>query len=125
MRPGPRPTNTASSARASDIGNGFAVTEMVEKPRAGHAPSNYYINGRYILQPEIFEMLGTQERGAGNEIQLTDAHAAAVAGPGFFASPFEGRMFDCGSKDGFIQANVAFALARDDMRDLVSDRSRQ
>jgi UTP--glucose-1-phosphate uridylyltransferase len=101
------------------IGSGFAVTEMVEKPAPGTAPSNYFINGRYVLQPEIFEILDTQERGAGDEIQLTDAMLRLSQDQAFFAQPFEGRMFDCGSKDGFIQANVAFALARDDMRDLV------
>ena len=92
---------------------------MVEKPEPAAAPSNYYINGRYVLQPEIFEILATQARGAGGEIQLTDAMVGLSQDQDFFAHPFEGRMFDCGSKDGFIQANVAFALARDDMRDLV------
>ena len=92
---------------------------MVEKPAPSVAPSNYYINGRYILQPEVFELLGTQERGAGNEIQLTDAMLRLSQDQDFYAHPFEGRMFDCGSKEGFIQANVAFALARDDIRDLV------
>jgi UTP--glucose-1-phosphate uridylyltransferase len=101
------------------IGSGFAVTEMVEKPAPGTAPSNYFINGRYVLQPEIFAILDKQERGAGDEIQLTDAMLRLSQDQAFFAHPFEGRMFDCGSKDGFIQANVAFALARDDMRDLV------
>ena len=105
--------------KGRSIGSGFAVTEMVEKPAPGTAPSNYFINGRYVLQPEIFEILGTQERGAGDEIQLTDAMLRLSQDQAFFAHPFEGRMFDCGSKDGFIQANVAFALARDDMRDLV------
>ena len=101
------------------IGSGFAVTEMVEKPAPGTAPSNYFINGRYVLQPEIFAILDTQERGAGDEIQLTDAMLRLSQDQAFFAHPFEGRMFDCGSKEGFIQANVAFALARDDIRDLV------
>jgi UTP--glucose-1-phosphate uridylyltransferase len=105
--------------KGSDIGKGFAVTDMVEKPHPSVAPSNYYINGRYILQPEVFDLLGTQERGAGNEIQLTDAMLRLSQEQSFYASPFEGRMFDCGSKEGFIQANVAFALARNDMRDLV------
>jgi UTP--glucose-1-phosphate uridylyltransferase len=100
-------------------GSGFAITEMVEKPAPEKAPSNFYINGRYVLQPEIFDILSTQQRGAGNEIQLTDAMLRLSANQDFFASPFEGRMFDCGSKDGFIQANVAFALARADIRDMV------
>ena len=92
---------------------------MVEKPAPSTAPSNYFINGRYVLQPEIFAILDTQERGAGDEIQLTDAMLRLSQDQEFFAAPFEGRMFDCGSKEGFIQANVAFALARDDIRDLV------
>jgi UTP--glucose-1-phosphate uridylyltransferase len=101
------------------VGRGFAVTDMVEKPAPEAAPSNFYINGRYVLQPEIFGILATQRRGAGNEIQLTDAMLRLSGSQEFFASPFHGRMFDCGSKDGFIQANVAFALARDDIRDMV------
>jgi UTP--glucose-1-phosphate uridylyltransferase len=105
--------------KGPDMGSGFVITEMVEKPAPETAPSNHYINGRYVLQPEIFEILGTQARGAGNEIQLTDAMVRLSQSQKFYASPFEGRMFDCGSKDGFIQANVAFALAREDIRDLV------
>lgn len=101
------------------VHGGFNITEMVEKPAPSAAPSNYYINGRYILQPEVFDILGTQERGAGNEIQLTDAMKRLAEVQSFHAQPFNGRMFDCGSKEGFIQANVAFALARDDMRDMV------
>ncbi|PWJ82381.1 UDP-glucose pyrophosphorylase [Pseudaminobacter salicylatoxidans] len=105
--------------KGAKAGSGFAITEMVEKPAPEAAPSNYYINGRYVLQPDIFDILGTQKRGAGNEIQLTDAMVRLSASQQFFASPFDGRMFDCGSKDGFIAANVAFALAREDMRDMV------
>lgn len=105
--------------KGENVGTGFAITEMVEKPKPAAAPSNFYINGRYVLQPEIFGLLGTQDRGAGDEIQLTDAMLRLSRDQDFFASPFEGRMFDCGSKDGFIQANVAFALARDDIRDMV------
>ena len=102
--------------RGADIGGGFEVTAMVEKPAPANAPSNFYINGRYILQPEIFALLGNQQRGAGNEIQLTDAMVRLSQDQPFFAQPFKGRMFDCGSKEGFIQANIAFALARDDMK---------
>jgi len=107
--------------KGKDVGTGFAVTEMVEKPAPAVAPSNYYINGRYILQPEVFDLLGTQERGTGNEIQLTDSMKRLAETQAFHAAPFNGRMFDCGSKEGFIQANVAFALARNDIRDLVFD----
>lgn len=93
------------------------ITGMVEKPARGTAPSNLHITGRYILQPEIFRLLETQERGAGGEIQLTDAmiklHAAE---PGsFHAVRFDGDIYDCGSKIGFLTANVAYALARDDI----------
>ena len=105
--------------KGRSIDQGFAITEMVEKPQPAAAPSNFYINGRYVLQPEIFEILGTQDRGAGGEIQLTDAMLRLSRIQEFYASPFAGRMFDCGSKDGFIQANVAFALARADIRDTV------
>ncbi|MFN7102225.1 MAG: UTP--glucose-1-phosphate uridylyltransferase GalU [Pseudorhizobium sp.] len=98
------------------VGEGFKVTEMVEKPAKGTAPSNFYINGRYILQPEIFGILETQERGAGNEIQLTDGMLALAKSQEFAAYHFKGETFDCGAKDGFILANLAFALQRDDIR---------
>jgi len=98
-----------------NVPHGFEVTGMVEKPKPAEAPSNYYLNGRYILQPEIFELLARQERGAGNEIQLTDSmHKLAQVQP-FHAHPYQGRTFDCGSKRGFIEANVAFAMLRQDM----------
>jgi len=106
-------------------GTGFQITAMVEKPAPAVAPSNYYINGRYILQPEIFDILADQERGAGNEIQLTDAMVRLACSQTFHAQLFQGRMFDCGSKEGFIQANVAFALARGDIRDSVIDPIRE
>lgn len=98
---------------------GFKITEMVEKPAKGTAPSNFFINGRYILQPEIFEILETQERGAGNEIQLTDGMLALAKSQEFSAYHFKGETFDCGAKDGFILANLAFALKRDDIRPLI------
>lgn len=101
------------------VGSGFAITEMVEKPAPAVAPSNYYINGRYILQPEVFGILGTQAKGAGNEIQLTDAMLRLSQEQNFYARLYDGKTFDCGAKEGFIQANVAFALARDDIRNLV------
>ncbi|TRC95775.1 UTP--glucose-1-phosphate uridylyltransferase GalU [Mesorhizobium sp. WSM4303] len=102
--------------RGTEAGSGFEVTAMVEKPAPANAPSNYYINGRYILQPEIFSLLGNQQRGAGNEIQLTDAMVRLSKSQSFYAQPFNGRMFDCGSKEGFIEATIAFALARNDMK---------
>ncbi|AKH99097.1 UTP--glucose-1-phosphate uridylyltransferase [Hoeflea sp. IMCC20628] len=105
--------------KGEDLEGGFRITEMVEKPAAGTAPSNYFINGRYILQPEIFEILSKQERGAGNEIQVTDAMLRLAAEQPFSAYRFGGQTYDCGSKEGFILANVAFALGRDDIRPLV------
>jgi UTP--glucose-1-phosphate uridylyltransferase len=93
------------------------ITQMIEKPVRGTAPSNLHISGRYILQPEIFRLLGAQERGAGGEIQLTDAmiKLSKAANQPFFAVRFEGRIYDCGSKIGFLTANVAYALARSDL----------
>lgn len=109
-----------------DIGeDGFKITEMVEKPAPGTAPSNLFINGRYILQPEIFTILETQERGAGNEIQITDAMLRLAESQAFSAYHFRGDTFDCGSKQGFIKANVSFALSRDDIRDGVEDDLRR
>lgn len=103
------------------IGNGFKITGMVEKPKPEDAPSNFSISGRYILQPEIFDILATQERGAGNEIQLTDGMLKLADKQDFAAFPFKGRTFDCGSKEGFVEANVAFALWRPDIREKVID----
>jgi UTP--glucose-1-phosphate uridylyltransferase len=87
----------------------------VEKPPRGSSPSNLIITGRYILQPEIFEMLESQDRGAGGEIQLTDAMIRLSQRQPFHGLEFDGRTFDCGSKLGFLSANVAYALERDDL----------
>nr|WP_316655733.1 UTP--glucose-1-phosphate uridylyltransferase GalU [uncultured Gellertiella sp.] len=103
------------------IGEGFRITGMVEKPAPGSAPSNLYINGRYILQPEIFDILETQERGAGNEIQLTDAMLKLSKQQVFAGYPYRGKTYDTGGKDGFILANVAFALARPDIRASIEE----
>ena len=94
-----------------------AITKMVEKPPRGTAPSNLHITGRYILQPEIFGLLGAQERGTGGEIQLTDAMIKLAAAPkqSFHAVRFDGDIYDCGSKIGWLTANVAYALARADL----------
>jgi UTP--glucose-1-phosphate uridylyltransferase len=106
--------------KGSAVGEeGFKITEMVEKPTKGTAPSNFYINGRYILQPEIFDILENQERGAGNEIQLTDGMLTLAKAQEFAAYHFKGETFDCGAKDGFILANLAFALDREDIRPLI------
>jgi UTP--glucose-1-phosphate uridylyltransferase len=106
--------------KGADAHSGFEITGMVEKPKAGTAPSNLYINGRYILQPEIFSVLEGQERGAGNEIQLTDAMLKLEQRQPFYGYHYRGRTFDCGSPEGFIEANVAFALWRPDMYETMS-----
>jgi UTP--glucose-1-phosphate uridylyltransferase len=93
----------------------FAVTQMVEKPPRETAPSSLIITGRYILQPEIFDVLASQSRGAGGEIQLTDAMIALNKTQAFYGLRFEGESFDCGSKIGFLAANVAYALERPDI----------
>ena len=96
-------------------GKAFAITKMVEKPKPAEAPSNLTITGRYILQPEIFGILEKQAAGAGGEIQLTDAMVALARTQPFYGLKFEGRSFDCGSKTGFLAANVAYALERPDI----------
>jgi UTP--glucose-1-phosphate uridylyltransferase len=96
-------------------GKAFAITQMIEKPKAAEAPSNLTITGRYILQPEIFGILGKQAAGTGGEIQLTDAMVALSRTQPFYGLKFEGRSFDCGSKIGFLAANVAYGLARPDI----------
>ena len=106
--------------RGADVQSGFRITGMVEKPRPGTAPSNLYINGRYILQPDIFGVLERQERGAGNEIQLTDAMLKLGKEQDFFGYHYRGRTFDCGSPEGFVEANVAFALWRPDLGEAMS-----
>jgi UTP--glucose-1-phosphate uridylyltransferase len=97
----------------------FSITRMVEKPKREQAPSNLIITGRYVLQPEIFDLLGAQKRGTGGEIQLTDAMIELAAGQDFYGLKFEGSSFDCGSKVGFLSANVAYALARADLAPAV------
>ncbi len=97
----------------------FPVTQMVEKPAREKAPSNLIITGRYILQPEIFGILAAEKRGAGGEIQLTDAMIELAKTQSFYGLEFEGRSFDCGSKVGFLSANIAYALARPDLAPAV------
>jgi UTP--glucose-1-phosphate uridylyltransferase len=91
------------------------VKALVEKPTPGTAPSNLMIPGRYILQPEVMRVLEGQARGAGDEIQLTDAMAQMIGMQPFHALRFDGRRFDCGDKAGFITANIALALDREDL----------
>lgn len=108
-----------------ELDGGFEITGMVEKPPRGSEPSNLFINGRYILQPEIFDILETQERGAGNEIQITDAMLKLANEQNFSGYRFEGNTYDCGTKQGFILANVAYAMEREDIRDTVLDGIRK
>jgi UTP--glucose-1-phosphate uridylyltransferase len=106
---------------ASQNGSIVQVKGMVEKPAAGTAPSNLAVIGRYILTPDVLHNLSSVQRGAGGEIQLTDAIAHEITqGRDVFGFRFDGQRFDCGSKAGFLQATVAFALARDDLRDELS-----
>jgi UTP--glucose-1-phosphate uridylyltransferase len=98
-------------------GRTLPITQMVEKPKREDAPSNLSITGRYILQPEIFRILDDHQTGAGGEIQLTDAMIRLAKEQPFHALKFEGRSFDCGSKLGFLSANVAYALQRKDIAD--------
>jgi UTP--glucose-1-phosphate uridylyltransferase len=103
-----------------DDGKLVTVRGVVEKPDPAVAPSNLSIIGRYILQPEVFDHLARIGRGAGNEIQLTDALAKLIAGDKpFHGLRFAGKRFDCGDKIGFLEANIAFALARPEMEEAV------
>jgi len=107
----------APGARISD--KLTEVTGLVEKPKREEAPSNLIISGRYILQPEVMRTLEGQEKGAGGEIQLTDAMARMIGSQPFHAVTFTGRRFDCGSKAGFVEATLSLALERPDMADDV------
>ena len=98
-----------------DDGRLAAIRGLVEKPAPEAAPSTLSIIGRYILQPEVFDHLARAERGAGGEIQLTDAMARMIGGAPFHGLRFEGTRFDCGDKLGFLEANIAFALAHEEL----------
>ncbi|MFZ9394552.1 MAG: UTP--glucose-1-phosphate uridylyltransferase GalU [Erythrobacter sp.] len=91
------------------------VKGLVEKPKMQDAPSNKIISGRYILQPDVMRVLEAQGKGAGGEIQLTDAMARMIGGQPFHAVTFDGKRYDCGSKTGFVEATLALALERDDI----------
>jgi UTP--glucose-1-phosphate uridylyltransferase len=96
-------------------GKGFTIDKMVEKPRAEDAPSNLIISGRYILQPEVFDEIQAQTPGAGGEIQITDAMIRLMVRQPFHGLVYEGTTYDCGDKLGFLGANVAYGLERDDL----------
>lgn len=112
-------SNYGIVAPGKSVGSGFVIDAMIEKPAPKDAPSNLMINGRYILQPEIFGLLENQETGAGGEIQITDAMSRLADQQDFFGYAYRGRTFDCGSKEGFIAANVSFALEREDTGPMV------
>ena len=105
----------------SDDGHLAEVLGLVDKPDPAAAPSTLSVIGRYILMPEVFDHLGKGEPGAGGEIQLTDAMAKMIGGRPFHGLRFEGTRFDCGDKLGFLQATIAFGLARDDLRQGLGD----
>lgn len=119
------PTDKASAYGVLDVkedmGALVQAQGMVEKPPMGEAPSNLAVIGRYILTPDIFKNLSKQGAGAGGEIQLTDAIADEInQGRNVYGYRFQGQRYDCGSKAGFLQATVAFGLARDDLREELS-----
>ena len=101
------------------------VTALVEKPAPGTAPSNLMIPGRYILQPEVMAVLDNPVKGAGGEIQLTDAMAQLIGRQPFHGYTFDGQRYDCGDKAGYVQANLALALARADIGPAVRDFARE
>jgi len=103
------------------MGPTMPVRGMVEKPKAGTAPSNLAVIGRYILSPQVLRNLDGQQAGAGGEIQLTDAIAKEIGRSGVYGHRFQGQRFDCGSKAGFLQATVAFGLAREELREELED----
>lgn len=120
------PEDKASSYGILDVpttvGPLAPVRGMVEKPKKGTAPSNLAVIGRYILSPQVLKNLDGQQTGAGGEIQLTDAIAREIAASNnVYGYRFEGQRFDCGSKAGFLQATVAFGLARPELRDELED----
>jgi UTP--glucose-1-phosphate uridylyltransferase len=123
------PQETVSSYGVIDPGKEDGklteVNGLVEKPPVAEAPSNKIISGRYILQPEVMRVLETQGKGAGGEIQLTDAMARMIGQQPFHAVTFDGARYDCGSKVGFVEATLALALERKDMGDEVRAMARR
>lgn len=111
--------------KGREVASGFEITQMVEKPAKGTAPSNFYINGRYILQPEIFDILENQERGAGNEIQLTDGMLKLAERQRFYGYRYDGQTFDCGSPEGFVEANIAMGLAHKEIGGTIAEIARR
>ena len=104
-----------------DTGKRVEVKGMVEKPEKGTQPSNLSVVGRYILQPEVFEHLAAFERGAGNEIQLTDSMAKLIGKQPFYGMRFDGKSYDCGSRTGFIEANIVYSLNDPEIGSQIKD----
>ncbi|MBQ3763777.1 MAG: UTP--glucose-1-phosphate uridylyltransferase, partial [Synergistaceae bacterium] len=97
------------------------ITDMVEKPKLEDAPSRYAIMGRYVLSPEVFPILRTQQAGAGGEIQLTDAIRELAKNEPVWGVVYEGRRFDCGTQKGWLSANIQLALEDDELREVVKE----
>ncbi|WP_431282468.1 UTP--glucose-1-phosphate uridylyltransferase GalU [Humitalea sp. 24SJ18S-53] len=106
-------------APGATTGNLVEIKGLVEKPKVEEAPSNITVIGRYVLMPEVIGHLSRMERGAGNEIQLTDSMAKLIGAQPFHGVLYEGRRFDCGDKIGYLEAQIAFALKRPEMADAV------
>lgn len=111
----PESTSSYGIVAAEDNENGRRITNIVEKPRPEDAPSNLAVVGRYLLAPEIFDKLQATGRGAGGEIQLTDAIADLLSEADVYAYSFSGERFDCGSKLGYLEATVAYGLAHQEV----------
>jgi UTP--glucose-1-phosphate uridylyltransferase len=101
--------------RGKDVGDAFQITSMIEKPKSEAAPSNLIISGRYILQPGIFARIEQQGKGAGGEIQITDAMIQLMNEQPFYGLKFRGTTYDCGDKIGFLMANVAYGLEHENL----------
>ncbi len=106
---------------SGDDGHIVNVSGLIEKPLPENAPSTIAIVGRYIIEPGVFQQLDSQEFGTGNEVQLTDALARRIGKVPFQGLRFSGERFDCGSKIGFLQANIAFAMSRDDLENRLQN----
>lgn len=112
-------------APGEEDGRLVEILDLVEKPAPEDAPSNLAIVGRYILQPQVMDYLGLGSRGAGGEIQLTDSMVKLINGDAFHGMRITGQRFDCGTKLGYLEANIAYALEREDMRDELRRRLRR
>ena len=121
----PERTDQYGVVEIDGTGDVFSVTDMVEKPPKDTAPSNLIITGRYILKPRIFDLLETQESGAGGEIQITDSMKTLMREDSFKGLRFDGQSYDCGSKIGFLAANLAYGLDRPDLGPLLAETARE